>query len=272
MSDSIEEEAFTECEVRQLVRLLADALAPDDGRAAKVARLMNGLCSWIGGDGWFWVRSRIDPQTLHVDNYDFLYGGEMGQSQLVLWGDRGMHPVERDADELIVLRDRLLANHGKVTVTLDELVSPEVWSKPANQAFVRQMGFDKSLYSVRQLSGVDGVLVSFVMICRRTGKPPFDRHLASLVHLVMDEVGPLHSDGLNLEVASGIATLTPRQRIVLACLIDGQSSKIAAANLGLSLHTVNDHVKAIYRVFKVRSRAELLNRFLAGGQSAARSA
>ncbi len=267
MPDSTKPILFNEAEVRRVVRLLADALAADDGRAAKISRLMNGLCEWIDGDGWFWVRSRIDPATLHVNNYDFLYGGEIGQPHLVLWGDRGLHPVQHEADELIVLRDHLLANNGKVTVTLNELVSAEIWNKPRNRAFVEQMGFDQSLFSVRQLTGLDGMFVSFVMICRRTGRPPFDKHLASLVHLVMNEVGPLHAGDLNLQITEGIATLTPRQRIVLACLIDGQSVKTAASHLGLSVHTVNDHVKAIYRALNVNTRSELLNRFISGGQS-----
>jgi DNA-binding CsgD family transcriptional regulator len=269
MQNEKQVELFTEAEVQRLVRLLAESLAPDDGRAAKIARLMKGLCDWIGGDGWFWVRSRIDPVTLHVDNHDFLYGGEVDQAQFVLWGDRGMHPVREQADELIVLRDHLLANNGKVTVTLPELVTPEVWNKPANRAFVEKMGFDQSLYSVRQLTGVDGLFVSFVMICRRTGGAPFDQHLASLVHLVMNEVGSLHAGELNLNVSDGIASLTPRQRIVLACLIDGQSVKLAAKHLNLSPHTVTDHVKEIYKAFNVNSRGELLNRFINGGRQSA---
>jgi len=266
MSEERSSEQFSEAEVRQVIRLLATALAPDDGRAAKVARLMHGLCEWIGGDGWFWVRSRIDPETLKVNNYDFLYGGEMGQTQLVLWGDRSLNPVEHDADEFLVLRERAAKVGGDMTVTLDEMVPPEIWSKPSNQAFVRKMGFDQSLYSVRQLRGVDGMMFSFLMISRRTGKPVFDPHVASLVHMVMQEVGPLHSDGLNLDVGEGVASLTPRQRIVLTCLIDGQSTKTAAANLGLSANTVKDHAKAIYRIFGVHSRPELMNRFLSGGR------
>lgn len=101
---------------------------------------------------------------------------------------------------------------------------------------------------------------------RRAVRPAFDRHLASLVHLVMSEVESLHADGLNLQVSAGIATLTPRQRIVLACLIDGQNIKEAASHLGLSPHTVTDHVKAIYKASNVSSRAELLNRFISGGK------
>lgn len=223
---------------------------------------MNGLCDWLGGDGWFWVRSRLQPATMEVHNFDFLYGGAVDQTGLALWGDRGMRPAENDADELLALASEVVANGGKVTRTLDQLVTPEVWRKPANRAFVERFGFDQSIYSVRQIGADDGIIVSFVLLLRKIGQPAFDPHVASLVQVVMNELGPLHTDGLNVELSGGLASLTPRQRSVLACLIDGQSAKMIATNLAISLHTVNDHIKAIYRNYRVRSRAQLLRRFM----------
>ena len=40
----------------------------------------------------------------------------------------------------------------------------------------------------------------------------------------------------------------------------GFAEKAVAAQLGLSRHTVHNHVRAIYRAYGVRSRAELLAR------------
>jgi DNA-binding CsgD family transcriptional regulator len=59
-----------------------------------------------------------------------------------------------------------------------------------------------------------------------------------------------------------VASLTPREREVLARLAAGDSEKQAARQLGLSPHTVHDHVKRIHRVFGVASRGELLARFV----------
>jgi len=56
--------------------------------------------------------------------------------------------------------------------------------------------------------------------------------------------------------------LTPRQRTVMLQLLDGQSRKQIAQSLGITVHTANDHIKAIYEHFQVRSATELAAKFL----------
>ena len=56
--------------------------------------------------------------------------------------------------------------------------------------------------------------------------------------------------------------LTLRERQTLECLLGGDSEKQAAAKLGLSIHTVHDYVKHLYRVFNVASRGELMAQVL----------
>ena len=53
-----------EAEVRRVVRLLVDALAPDDG-----------LSALIGGDGWLWFRFRLGPEGGPPANLDYQCGG-----------------------------------------------------------------------------------------------------------------------------------------------------------------------------------------------------
>ena len=52
--------------------------------------------------------------------------------------------------------------------------------------------------------------------------------------------------------------LSPRLRQTLACLVEGNSEKQVAAQLGVSPTTVHQYVTALYRHFGVRSRGELL--------------
>lgn len=52
------------------------------------------------------------------------------------------------------------------------------------------------------------------------------------------------------------------ERETLACLLEGDSERQAAARLGVSSLTAHQYVKSLYRRFKVRSRAELLAYFL----------
>jgi DNA-binding CsgD family transcriptional regulator len=65
--------------------------------------------------------------------------------------------------------------------------------------------------------------------------------------------------------ASGTTALLPLslgQRRVFDQLLAGLSEKQVAGNLQLSRHTVHAHVRDIYRLLGVRSRSELLARFL----------
>lgn len=69
------------------------------------------------------------------------------------------------------------------------------------------------------------------------------------------------SPGATLQVAMiqmRLDHLTPAQRRVYDCLMEGASEKQAATGLHLSIHTVHSHIKVIYKVFSVTTRAELL--------------
>jgi DNA-binding CsgD family transcriptional regulator len=56
--------------------------------------------------------------------------------------------------------------------------------------------------------------------------------------------------------------LSPRLRETLECLLDGASEKSIAGRLRISPHTVHGYVKLIYRHFQVKSRAQLLSRWV----------
>ena len=59
-----------------------------------------------------------------------------------------------------------------------------------------------------------------------------------------------------------LGSLSDGQRQVLRLLVQGASEKEAAAALCLSYHTIHTHVKQIYRLLGVSSRAELMAQFL----------
>ena len=52
--------------------------------------------------------------------------------------------------------------------------------------------------------------------------------------------------------------LTPRERQVLALIVEGLATKQVAHELGVSAYTVNDHLKAIYRKCRTAGREELV--------------
>jgi DNA-binding NarL/FixJ family response regulator len=56
--------------------------------------------------------------------------------------------------------------------------------------------------------------------------------------------------------------LTPRERDVLNCLVQGMSYKAVSASLDVSIDTVRTHIRAVYRKLQVNSVAEAVGRAL----------
>jgi two-component system, NarL family, nitrate/nitrite response regulator NarL len=56
--------------------------------------------------------------------------------------------------------------------------------------------------------------------------------------------------------ADGFARLSPRQQQVAKLLLQGQSNKLIARNLGLSEGTVKAHVSAIFQIIGAKNRVE----------------
>jgi len=114
----------------------------------------------------------------------------------------------------------------------------------------------------RQLTSVflvsDNGLSSVIAVHRAPGERGFSRRELRLLSFFHGEFGPLVGRSLVSATESSLSKLTPRVRQTLACLIDGDSEKQAAARLGLSPATIHQYVTALYRHFGVRSRAQLL--------------
>lgn len=58
--------------------------------------------------------------------------------------------------------------------------------------------------------------------------------------------------------------LTPRQKQIVDGLVDGLSYKLIANKLSISIDTVRDHIKRIYRTLEVNSKAEVIRKSLDG--------
>jgi DNA-binding NarL/FixJ family response regulator len=56
-------------------------------------------------------------------------------------------------------------------------------------------------------------------------------------------------------------SLTPREREIVSALANGQRVGAIAERLGVSEHTVRNHLKAVYRKLDVHSQVELLSRW-----------
>lgn len=99
---------------------------------------------------------------------------------------------------------------------------------------------------------------------------PFDP--ATLLEITAQAAQQLRSDisrdQLTLEAERRIATLSAREREVLACLIAGKSNKVIAFELGLSIRTVEMHRVRMMRRLAVRGLPEALRLAQLAGISA----
>lgn len=89
-----------------------------------------------------------------------------------------------------------------------------------------------------------------------------DRALADLEAVLRDH------DQLG-EAAARLARLSQRQREVLTGILDGQRSKAIAADLSISVRTVELHRAQLFRKLGVRSQAELIRLAIAAGPAQA---
>ena len=106
--------------------------------------------------------------------------------------------------------------------------------------------------------------VSGLGLIRRAGRPRFTARDAQVVHVIASEVPWLHDAATPQTKGEGVQNLPPRLRPVMAMLIDGKTRKQIAHGLGLSVHTVADYIKDIYKHFGVSGRVGLMHHFMSG--------
>lgn len=144
-----------------------------------------------------------------------------------------------------------------VTRRRQELVSDRRWygSEHYNE-YLRRAEIDSCLHSLFPIDREQ----RFNIVCffRAVGDRPFGARESALLHLFHHELGPLVGNRLTTESTDSRRVLAPRVRQTLACFLDGASEKEAAVQLGLSVATVHQYAKALYRHYGVRSRAGLL--------------
>jgi DNA-binding CsgD family transcriptional regulator len=129
---------------------------------------------------------------------------------------------------------------------------------------------------VRDLNSMNGTFVDDTRVDEaeltvgnvlRLGSVNFDvvSHPAELEEKLMIEVDDTCGCGggeIALRAREQCRMLTFSQQQVLRMLLQGLSEKQVAAELSISRQTVHTHVKDIYRVLQVHSRAELLALFI----------
>jgi DNA-binding CsgD family transcriptional regulator len=219
--------------------------------------LIEGLGGLVSASAGFWGWGRgnpIDSAITPVAALSFGMSPEHWQKAVQL--SLGPDSVRLFS---VPIRERM-QGCTHVTVTRSMLHSDDAWAAEKDfRRELRAVGLDNLMVSVNYYS-------NDCWFHTTLGRPPGDADFspedAGLLQLAMSSVSwmqPRISEAVPPEKFVG---LTARQRTVLLHLLDGKSRKQIASQLRITLHTANDHIKAIYEHFQVSSATELAARFL----------
>lgn len=129
------------------------------------------------------------------------------------------------------------------------------------------VGTDACLYCFAQLPS-DRTALSGMIPSREAGRRLFDERECQLAQELHSAILPLIGGPLARFNEPSPSELPPRPRQVLKCLLEGDGDKQVARRLQISVHTVNQYKKAIYKHFGVASQPELLARWVRRGWGA----
>ena len=240
-------------DVRDAYRLIGECCDLGNDPVLWQQRMFDGLRELIGapatsgGEGrWLRPQGAIRPTAAFGSGFD----------------ERGRAIYAAYMRELTPARDPVFSalqslTGGLVTRSRRKLVSDASWYRSVTWCdYHRPARIDDRLISVFQISD-DGLssIITVHRAPRERGFSPRELRLFSFFH---GELGPLVGRSLVSATESSLSKLTPRVRQTLACLIEGDSEKQAAARLGVSPATIHQYVTTLYRHFGVRSRAQLL--------------
>jgi len=170
---------------------------------------------------------------------------------LVVDGTGALHLANARARRLLFRGDGLRVDRG----TLSAPAAPD--TRRLRDAIARVAAATPADEGVEECVSLTGCASAALRLRLRAGEPDGDEPSLRRVWILVEDEDPRLAATLGL-----LTQLTPRERDVLRHLVAGDGAKEIAWSLGLSAHTVAGYVKALHRRLGVRSRGELLARFI----------
>jgi DNA-binding CsgD family transcriptional regulator len=250
-------------QVRRLLSLVGEAFELADDPAARQQHLLVGLSDLFDAqlgaavlDNDFGPGRRGEMVILGAHGG----GSDSDRARFVsIHIERGaaVHPVVGASME----RPDARRPGGVLTVRRQDLFEDRTWSESEFvQDCLKPCRYGEPLVSMRGTH--EPHQIQGLAFHRAWGDKPFLPEDRDLLHIFMQTCSSLFGDWSPSKSELIAATLCPRERDTLDLLLSGMSEKEIAAELDLSPHTVHGYMKTIHRAFDVRSRAELMARFV----------
>ncbi|MEQ1905602.1 MAG: FHA domain-containing protein [Pirellulaceae bacterium] len=122
---------------------------------------------------------------------------------------------------------------------------------------------------VRDLGSYNGTFIDHIKITTCFARPDQTIQFGSVEYLISDRLIELDESSKQDTMSRKLAVnslnpslipkdISPSEMEVLNSLIEGLGERQIASRLVLSRHTIHNHIRSIYRKFRVHSRAELM--------------
>lgn len=249
---------ITEDDFRAVVRILGDIAtmsgSPDEMRTY----LMNELCQIIGADCWFWG---VSPFMMPGQQPAYLFQNHGGLDEQRL--SRLLQAIEHpDSGAMTApIAQAMIETNGHVTRLRQQIIPDERFLNSPALPLWDAADVGPIILSLRPVKEFGTTIIA---LYRASSALLFSPREARIAHIVLTEVRWLHEEGMPHTAARPITALPPRCRLILLQLLAGRSRNEIAADLSISLHTVNDYLKQIFRRFGVQSQVQLIARLRNG--------
>jgi DNA-binding CsgD family transcriptional regulator len=220
--------------------------------------LLEGLCRLVNADIWVWVSLHIPTQGLPV-NSNAIDGGWLNEAERSAMYAEVNTP---DCHALSTMLARQASAAGEAVTMIGEQILEPAGVFQAHERFLESVHLSSRMLSIYPRGES---IYGLFTLDRRSGSALFNERERDTVHRVLKHVPWVHQ--LESEMsrhADPLLSLTRRERQVLRLSMVGHGRKQIADLIDVTMHTVTDHFKSMYRKLGVRSQGELLSKFISG--------
>ncbi len=242
-----------------MVGVLGHIAGLDEDLATRRRIFLERLAELIDADCWHWcLLGRKTPGELPTFSV-FLKGG-FTEERFTKYLAAQEHPEMAMFNAPILAELEESGTH--ITRLRQQIDSENRFPKSEVYKLWREADLAPLIISMRPAANGQS---SAVTLFRNFDRPLFNEGENRIVHVMLHSVPWLHDESWPKNPRQLMKALSPRLHTVVNLMLQGMSRKMIAAELGISVHTLNGYIKELYSRFGVHSQPELIRRFVEGG-------
>lgn len=249
---------LSEIDLRAIMDALGRIAGLDEDLATRRRIFLESLAELIDADCWHWcLLGRKTPGELPTFSV-FLKGG-FTDERFAKYLAAQEHPEMAMFNAPILAELEESGTH--ITRLRQQIDSENRFPKSEVYKLWREADLAPLIISMRPAANGQS---SAVTLFRNFDRPLFKERENRLAHMMLNSVPWLHDEAWPNHPRRRVGALSPRMHTVVNLLLQGMSRKQIAAEMGISIHTLNGYIKDIYTRFDVHSQSDLIRRFVEG--------